>query len=106
MRRQANGRKIAMEKGLNIAKDEVKRSLRDTAQIINVDKSALSRIGKCLPSNDDVTLEKTLTFMTVQRALGGPSRFWHPFACAYSRQAPLRPLFFLNEKEGRIMSDA
>ncbi len=32
----------------------------DIAQITNVDKSTLSRIGKCLRSNDDVTLENLL----------------------------------------------
>ncbi len=63
MHRQANDQKIAMEKGRNIAR----RSLRDIAQITNVDKSALSRIGKCLCSNDDVTLEKMLCPSTYKR---------------------------------------
>ncbi len=69
-------RKIAMEKGQNIARrrklalrllKEGKRSLRDIAQITNVDKSILSRIGKCLHSNDDVTLEKMLCPSTYKR---------------------------------------
>ncbi len=69
MRRQANERNIAMENGLNIAKrrtlalrllKEGKRSLRDIAQITDVDKATLNRIGEILRSNDDVTLEKTL----------------------------------------------
>ncbi len=43
-----------------------KRSLRDIAQITNVDKSTPSRIGKYLPSNDNVTLEKMLYPSNVQ----------------------------------------
>ncbi len=34
--------------------------MRDIAQITNVDKSALNRIGKCLRSNENVMLEKML----------------------------------------------
>ncbi len=69
MHRQANDRKISMEKSKNIARrrklairifKEGKRSLRDSAEITNVDKSTLFRIGKCLRSNDDVMLEKML----------------------------------------------
>ncbi len=76
MRRQANDRKIFVEKGQNIAKRrklalrllmEGKSSLRDIAQITNVDKSRLSRICKCLRSNDDVTLEKMLCPSTYKR---------------------------------------
>ncbi len=41
--------------------------MRDIAQITNVDKSALSRIGKCLRSNDEVTLEKMMCPSTCKR---------------------------------------
>ncbi len=41
--------------------------MRDIAQITNVDKSTLSRIGKCLCSNDDVALEKMLCPSTYKR---------------------------------------
>ncbi len=65
-----------MEKGQNIARigklalrllKEGKRSLRDIAQNTNVDKSGLSRIGKWLRSNDDVTLERMLCPSTYKR---------------------------------------
>ncbi len=76
MHRQPNDLKIAMEKGRNIARrrklalrrlKEGNRSLRDIAQITNVDKSTPSRIGKCLCSNDKVTLEKMLCPSTYKR---------------------------------------
>ncbi len=76
MRRQANDRKSSMEKGQNIAKKrklalrllmEGNSSLRDIAQITNVDKSTLSRICKCLRNNDYVALEKMLCPSTYKR---------------------------------------
>ncbi len=69
MHRQANYRKSPMGKGLNIAKRRTlavrllkagKRSLRDIAQITDVDKSTLSVIGNRNRSNDDVILGKML----------------------------------------------
>ncbi len=69
MHRQANDRKSSMEKGENIDRrrmlalrllKEGKRTSREIAQITNVDRSTLRRIGKCLRSNDEVTLEKLL----------------------------------------------
>ncbi len=68
MRKQANYRNIS-EKCLNKAKRQNlalrlltgrKRSLQDIAQIVNVDEFAVSRIGKCLRSIDDMSLEKML----------------------------------------------
>ncbi len=75
MRRQANGQNIAKEKGLNIAKrrklavcllKERIRSLRHIAHITNIEKS-VSRIGSCLRSNEDVSLETMLCPSTYRR---------------------------------------
>ncbi len=43
--------------------------MRDIAQITNVDKSTLGRIGNFHHSNDDVTLEKTLCPSTYKRGV-------------------------------------
>ncbi len=70
-----------------------------TALPITTPKPAL---GGMMPPRAGLSVNTALTFMTVQRALGGPSRFWRPLPCAYSRHAPISSsLFFLKEKEGR-----
>ncbi len=98
-----------MENGQNISKrqklalrllNEGKRSLRDIAQIANVDKSKLSRIGKCLLSNDDVTLEKLLCPSTYKR--GAPSVFTsEEEAMLTERQDSLNSLIVQIASDGR-----
>ncbi len=82
MHRQAHDWMISMKNGQNIARrrklalrllDEGKRSLRDIARITNFDKSTPSRIGKCLCSNDYVTLEKMLCPSTYKRCASAVS---------------------------------